>query len=797
MTLLKIVVPFQNQILLQISKRIDLSIYTPLSETDEGFKLWQQHIASELLSNRYSPNYAKVSFLQSAKRAQYIEDSFIKPLYKKYSFSTIGLTYVLTDTSNKDILFTSSNVNSVNKFLDGYISLHPNKQKSQYKIITRYNYSPTHTKLLDLTYADVPFSDTFNGARRALRHLDTPRSILKEYMRWCGVPDSCIIDTVDYSIQIVLPFFDDVKKTIHANINNLPPEFRYYLDIPTIAGFPPMKYRKMTDDPHLWLTDITHSSYSAKWWADAFNKTFGQTIIKTPDYLPTIEEFTHNRWLWVTTGATRFSKLVLDGAYVKTKFGAATSLSNSELDELVHKATVNIHKPESTIGVFIKPDEKGFKRRLIANVPLGGYILASYIRFLVTRFTGDYPAFATLNPSTRQMVDVFRLLQSGQIFYPLDESSYDYNVSRESWDGFFLFLDSIFPHNKGVRLFKTYFDRAIWAFDGKEGKWNAGMPSGLALTSFLNSWMNYIKQQEIIPGVINWAAGDDVLAVPYRQKTLEQISDEYKTFGSVSNPIKNWFSDKYAEYLKRIYSARGSSGYPARIYSSLIWAGTERFFLPTDRLAELYELFKQFFDRLGLPMDERYVAKDLARAVSNKISNFNMYTALDWLHSPRVHGGAGRLPYNNLTFTWNVQNKHFGKIENNLIRIPRNISYSGAVTLTIGTYRLQSNVGFRLGPSYRLLPIENIQQWEARLNREDITYKGPFSSLVLDVIPLPSVDFISTSLMSQIAADFDFNSYPNLTGSWNAIASRLILASKALVQKVVSLMHENSLITLI
>lgn len=71
---------------------------------------------------------------------------------------------------------------------------------------------------------------------------------------------------------------------------------------------------------------------------------------------------------------------------------------------------------------------------------------------------------------------------------------------------------------------RRFFDLAIWKWDGKSGGWVSGMPSGLALTSFLNSWMNYIKQEAIVPGDLQWAAGDDVLVSPYVDKSLDEVA---------------------------------------------------------------------------------------------------------------------------------------------------------------------------------------------------------------------------------------------------------------------------------
>lgn len=788
-------ITFQSQILKQISESITLcSEFKPLTEDIQIQTFLNRNKHVNIITNKINLNSS--IFIQNKFNANYIYTHYVLPLYKSFHFQDIKIQYTFSFTSNPNVYFV------IDDFDQGLyqISLkeQPYNQINLWNSTLKYTYPSTSLKFIDDKYKDISWEETFNGARRALRFLDSPRSMLKEYFRWCGLLNcDAFLSLLKYSIRIVLPFFDKLKQTLHANIDVLPPECRYFFDIPTIAGYPKMENRLFNDDPIKWLSQNSVTIYDSSWWSRAFRLTYGQAVIQNPSHLLTLHEFAHNRWLWVTDGATRFSKLTVDGDTVKTKFGAAVSLTNVEIDLLLEQAISGRLNQKSLIGVFIKPDEKGYKRRLIANVPLGGYIIASYIRYLIESFVGSTPLFTKLSPTTDEIIDVADILKTKRLALPLDESAYDYNVTRESWLGFISFLEDTFINNTGVRYFRKYFEHAFWEFEGDRGKWIAGMPSGLALTSFLNSWMNYIKQGTITPGIINWAAGDDVLTFPYDQDVdMNEISQRYSNFGAVANPIKNWKSNRYAEYLKRFYSANGTSGYPARVWSSLMWAGTERFFLPSDRLPELFELFKQFFDRIGVKMDKRYVAKDLSRAISNKVPGFNQIQALKWMHAPRVHGGAGCLPYNNLTFTWEVEHIRHKKIENSLIRLPRFLEYNGKITLKIGTFKLTTK-SYRCGKSFKLSRITTLNDWERRLNREDIDYHGPFQSLVMDVIPLPNVDFISTSLMSAIASKFFFNSYPNLHGSWNKIASRLVNASLALVDVATQYLAQHEILTFI
>lgn len=622
-----------------------------------------------------------------------------------------------------------------------------------------------------------------------MRWLKTPTEMLTQYASWVGFDPKPLIALLDYPLSIVLPLFKKIKIFCHTHYDLYGAVVRYFVDLDSISGIPPMSLRTLGDDPHRWLTQLVPSEYDRFFWKDQFVQTFCQLTIKSPPALLTLDEFTLNRWLWVTNGATKYSKLELNGQQIKTKFGAAVSLTDSELLDIVHSASDG----KQPIGVFVKGDEASFKRRLIANVPLGGYIIASYVRYLIESFLGKMPGFEKLSPSFRDRLDVISLLRKGRLCLPLDESAYDYHVTRDSWLGFFDFLDYAFPENEGCQALKDYFNHAIWQFDGKSGRWLKGMPSGLALTTMVNSWMNYIKQKTIVTADVHWACGDDVLTFPYNQDvTLEEIEEAYSRFGSSANAAKNWKSYKFGEYLKTIYGREGTSGYPARIFGSLLYTQDLSFRRPDEKLYELVDLWKQLFDRLGLPMDEKVVCRDLASAVSHKVQGFNSKTASEWLHSPKIHGGFGKLPYNNKTFTWQIEEQRISFYHLSRYRLPRVVDYYGKVELVVGTYHNTTN-SYKTGPPYVLPPIANEEEWVKRLNLEDLPRRGPFTSMVLDQIPLPVIDFVSVANMSMFASEFQFNVYPNLSGSWNAIASKLINASLALVRLVTTTMSQNNI----
>lgn len=550
-----------------------------------------------------------------------------------------------------------------------------------------------------------------------------------------------------------------------------------------------MQYREMADDPELWLSKDVISKYDSEWWASAFVKTYFQNLTPHSPIL-SYHDFILSRWLWVTDGATRFSTAKLDDELVRTKFGAALSLSD---EELLQHANLE-HESSFEIGIFLKPDEPGYKRRLIANVSLGPYLLAAYIRYYLEHTLKSNPSFYKLDVEIIDREQIIELIKSGRTSVPLDESAYDYHVSKESWDGFSLFLKSIDPHNKAFTLFHKYKNTAHWSFEGKRGLWSSGMPSGLALTSFLNSWMNYIKQAFILEGDLQYAAGDDVLTVPRRNGVdLLGVADAYEDFGSAVNATKNWIAQRYAEYLKVLYHGRGATGYPARVFSSLIWAGKERTFLPSDKLPELAELFKQFYDRLGQPLDVKEVSSDLSRAVSQKVEGFSREVAEDWLFSPRAYGGFGMLPYRTKYWDWEVEVLKKKQYTGVIIKVPDVNFYATSVKLIVRDRALHVNRNYAVGPPLRLPVPNSLEAWERRLNGEDNPIKGKFGRMALDVIPLPTIDGVSTAVTANLARKWNYHVLPNIRGSSDTIVDALVLASLALVGQIKSFLSDRGI----
>lgn len=638
-------------------------------------------------------------------------------------------------------------------------------------------------------YADVPFRDTFHGTRRCLQFLQSPEQIFKYYFNMCNIATpSSVSEILNQSIQIVIPFFSHMKAFIHNHIDQLPPISYCYSELDTIAGYPLDKHRSLTDDPHEWLSQDVNDLHSAQWWANNITSLLTRSQVSHHDPIISFIDFLKSPWLWVTNGASSISKLLLNGKRVKTKFGAALSLTPTELFACVMHS---LNPKSVNIDIFVKQDERGFKRRLIANMDLGSYLVAAYIRYLIEWLDGPIPHWMTATTNADKDRTVIDLLRLKHIAMPLDESQFDHHLSRAAWRGFLKSLDFLFPNNFGVHLFHVLFQNSLF-FDritNSRGPWIKGMPSGLAITSIGNTLFNYIKQQSII-SPIHYALGDDVLVFSDGY-SLDRISKYYATFGAEVNVKKNWQSSHYAEFLHFLYSTHARVGLPARIYGSLMYGLQFKDVTPLQRINELTTMFKDFYDRAVLHFDFNLVARDLSRAVSRGWAGFNTQAALTWLHVPKALNGFGFLPYVNKSFVVKNEVVERHKYLNNLYTMPDQIIVKKS-SWHFSNFHL-NDAQFHTGNSFHLPPILNIQDWINRLNFQIPGISNTVQKYALETIPLPEMEFISSSRMSFFATQLHYNAFPNLSGSATSRTTRFIKASLALAEQVIGWMKQYSI----
>lgn len=631
-----------------------------------------------------------------------------------------------------------------------------------------------HFEDKDESYPDVPFQDTFNGNRRCLQFLHTPLEIFLYYFKLQKIPPpNSIPDILSSSIQKVVPFLSSIKDFYHKHIDSLPPIAYLYIELATIAGYPKEEMKNMSDNPVEWLSILNYDSHSPQWWSNQIY-TVLQSSAKPKEFL-SFEQFISSPWLWVTDGAAPSSRLFLDGKKVRSKFGAALSMDPKQLMLEV----LNSIKPDTNnMQIFTKPDEKGFKRRLISNLDLGSYLIASYIRYLIESLCTSHPYWMTATTSFNADLNVINKLRNNETAIPLDESQFDHHVSRNAWLGFIGAMNTIFPNNLGVHLFIQLFENTYFIHDSNRYQWLKGMPSGLALTAMCNTLFNYVKQSHIHSDV-HFALGDDALI--FGDYNLDTLSEFYNSFGSEVNPHKNWKSNQYADYLHFIYTKHGRVGVPARIYSSLIYAAKFTDSTPLQRINEITLLFKDFFDRSCLFPDENLIAADLSRAVSNKWARFNKEAALNWLHIPKAYNGFGLLPYTFKFFSTKdetVEQKYSGNIYH---LDPKHKIIRSTFQIRPVKVKRTKYVLCRQRP----IKIDSKKEWLDIINGRSSKYSRNQMQYMQETIPLPEIPFISDSRLSLIAKNLGYNAIANAHGSLLARTTRFMLASLDLAAQMV------------
>lgn len=627
---------------------------------------------------------------------------------------------------------------------------------------------------------DVPFSNIFNGVRRSFSDLKTPSEIFTNYFKIAKlVMPSSVKEILSAPANKAVPFLDYFTTYAKQHFDSFPPLVLAYCELSSLVGYPLPKFRKNEDDPVLWLTRDVNDQHSSSWYSGRMLQ-----ILTSNNPKPSLDydSFVLSRWLWISDGATSNSHLSLNGEIIKTKFGAAVSLSDAELLKLAYAPAAD------DLSIFVKGDERGVKKRLIASVNMSGYLKAAYVRYLLQNL-GSVSSFMKDSLSLEDDLMVMDLLRRGNTAVPIDESKFDYHVSRAALLGFTDAISQLFPENSGVKVFCDWFlNMPRWRYEQERGFWLKGQPSGLALTSLLNSLINYCKQLDI-ESPVHWALGDDVL-VFNSDLTLEEIANHYATFGSVVNPKKNFKSDNYAEYLHFVYTKYGKTGYPARVYSSLIWSLEKTPVDPATRLFELTNLFKEFYDRAFLYMDEKLVSADLSRSVSRKLLGFNSRIASLWIHIPRCLGGFGLVPIIDHQFVLKHSETTRSYYCDSILRLPPVVKHA-KFSFRIVPFKTATNVRITSGPCANLPTITDLTRWEQRLNLDEPDVSRLQYQYGTATIPLPSIPFVSDTRMSVLARHYGCNAWPLVTGKAHSRLSRFLLMSQWLVVLATDLLLQN------
>lgn len=301
-------------------------------------------------------------------------------------------------------------------------------------------------KMVASYYSKRARSDAYNwamiGKRRALRgYGDTVEDAFRAYFSVIGVEGGALLakQLADLPPLELSKLTKDITTAMKMR---RPRRFKFFCDLGTLVGYPSKESRAPADDVSAWLENRTEDNTDVDTYVAAMAQVL-RNALKPPEFTCEFEEYvTQYRHLWATDGSSSESKLYRDGELVRTKAGTALSLSDQELLHLVNK--------QQPMRVFIKPDERDLKTRYIVSAPLPMYLKQKYLLdMLMFRLNTNDTILAAYWSDWKQLDFAVRTLRSmpGYVQYPLDESSFDFQVSEKQWKAFFKLGRTLFPHS--------------------------------------------------------------------------------------------------------------------------------------------------------------------------------------------------------------------------------------------------------------------------------------------------------------------------------------------------------------
>jgi len=421
------------------------------------------------------------------------------------------------------------------------------------------------------------------------------------------------------------------------------------IDLGNLVGFPKAKDRVFKDDVHRWLTEPgPECSFTVDQIYAEMCTILGPQTGTGGNKYHTLDAFTKARYTWANSGASKYSELEYKNERIKTKLGSALSLTDKQLARLVSREGILA----DGLRAFVKPDEKGVKGRNIVNAPIGMYIRQKYL--LESLLDGHLSISKQLTMFTSAEDKIQTIQRDIDLRYhiPIDFESFDYNVSFKFWEAWNrLLMDRLDEEGRQCQtiLHSLFGNIDVYDADGiKTGKWEKGMPSGLYVTSFCGSLFNLVTQR-LVEKISNGkykaglAQGDDGDMTTEDTPDLAELARYVSYAGMVVNIQKNWYTFGITEFLKQVVTKSAVYQYPARAYSSLVWAYPDFRNIDVEKkLVSLATIWKEFMDRMGITSEGEMI-KDIHAAILHKLK-WTKSRVRNWLHTPTQLGGFGLIP---------------------------------------------------------------------------------------------------------------------------------------------------------
>lgn len=407
----------------------------------------------------------------------------------------------------------------------------------------------------------------------------------------------------------------DVKK----NLDNVGDEWMYLTDIELVLGYNlnnPLSTEQKIEIAREWgKGDIHRGNNSEKYYADyreavklRFENISLSRIrnITVRDYILQVDN-------WMTDGSSRGIRMnVTDtqtGKVLKSRAKKQVIALTKTTDQLLENVITPYTSSESySVSEKIEP---GLKYRCIISAPYAQQIRLGYIEYVMgTNMLHCFPDVYFLQSQKTQEVICDNLVNFTAVnkrilkylFFPLDASAFDQNVSHDEISIIFdELLNVIQARDPGLLVIpdqlpyiielasRMWFDSDIIIDKTVNlGKWQHGVPSGVRWTAMIDSIVNACRfdvckkwlseDNEFGPAVIHYQMfqGDDMALILGRPIDTIRILKFYELTNIPVHPLKNFLSTTGNEFLRKIYYKGRQRAYPNRMVTKFLFRLPEK-----------------------------------------------------------------------------------------------------------------------------------------------------------------------------------------------------------------------------
>ena len=431
--------------------------------------------------------------------------------------------------------------------------------------------------------------------------------------------------------------------------------WRYYVDLFNLYGY---EFRDMSDDEldrniHLLIDSKDEYSIDSYDWADLFRKSLDKIFSSHTSgfYESWMKEYRPYKFLsdydrWTTGGATH---LPIIKGLTKVKNALPYSYTLGQLYNVMYYSDITKNRAVE------KKDEIG-KRRIIVTANDAMYLNMSYVSVFLDQLMGKTKDIV-YTYSSGDILTMWMQFKSmiDSVNVPFDQSAFD---QQKSMQYVLLMLDSIDKFLDRYDLpteVKSSINRirnghkkasAVWASGKKKSKVYGGILSGWRWTTLydcLGNWAD-IDVVRVIMADLGYsgiykqeAMGDDAGLIFSTMNVVIAFLNIVKMLGIKFN-IKKFFVDEGRnEFLRKVVTKDGYTGYPTRGLAKIIWRSPVR---PKDSdigpnaIADAWSSVM----RRGTDLSKciKHMIRDISGAI--RLSGDKIY---EWLMTLRELNGGG------------------------------------------------------------------------------------------------------------------------------------------------------------